>query len=134
MRTICNADFFLLCYNDHFTSNFNQPQTNWMSFSMGKKVLSHAIVYLQAVSDLWHNVKTQSNEIHFLTCLLSMWPFCICDFMVLRCLRFIYSCFAPLKRQEWSGRRLFVFRPYWQIRTERVFCSENFSISSNINL
>lgn len=109
-----------------------QPTTNKLNVLFhGKKVLSHAIVYLQAVSDLWHNAKTQSIEINFLTCLLSMWPFCICDFMVLRCLRFIYSYFAPLERQEWSGRRLFVFRPYWQIRTERVFCSENFSISSN---
>lgn len=96
-----------------------------------KKVLSHAIVYLQAVSDLWHNAKTQSNEINFLTCLLSMWPFCICDFMVLRCLRFIYSYFAPLKRQEWSGRRLLFFVHIDKLELSEFFCSENFSISSN---
>lgn len=108
----------------------NHNKLNLMSFSI-EKVKSHAIIYLQAVSDLWHNAKTQSNEINLLTCLSSMWPFYICDCMVLRCLRFIYSYFAPLKRQERSGRRRFIFPPYWQMKSERFCCSENVSISSH---
>lgn len=131
MRTICNADFFLLGFNDHFhVKPTNHNKLNLMSFSI-EKVKSHAIIYLQAVSDLWHNAKTQSNEINLLTCLSSMWPFYICDFMVVRCLRFIYSYFAPLKRQERSGRRLFIFPLYWQIKAEPIFCSENVNISSH---